>query len=126
MVILAFVFIAPFVVCAIGFSYDAKQEAIDETEQLLSAAMKYSSGPLPQNEIPSNMWVNEGCWSFLQDSMLKSSGTHTTTITYYNQDDPNYHFRDVDEMFLQVDFAAAPSAFVRFYEGGLQGCSPMK
>ncbi len=125
-VILAFVFIAPIVVCATGFSYDAKKEAIDETQQLLFAAGKYPTGPLPQNDVPSSIWVDEGCWSLLQDSMLKSSGTHTVTITYYNQDDPNYHFRDVDEIFLQVDFAGKSSTFVRFYEGGIQGCSPVK
>lgn len=107
-------------------SDDAKTSALKETEQLLKAAGSRPSGVLPQNDIPSYLWVNEECWSFLQSSMLKSSGTHTTTVTSYNQDEPNYNFRDVDEVFLRVDFVDTPSAFVRYYEGGIQGCSPMK
>ncbi len=125
-IVLGVILIAPCVVCAIGLSYNAKEEAIDETEELLSAAKKYSTGALPLNDIPSNMWVDEECWSLLQDSMLKSSGVHTTTVTYYNRDDPNYHFRDVDEIFLQVDFSDGRAAFVRFYEGGIQGCAQIR
>lgn len=105
---------------------DAKTSAIKETEQLLTAAGLHPNGVLPLNDIPSYLWVNDECWSFLQGSMFKSSGIHTTTVTYYNQDEPNYNFRDVHEVFLRVDFADTPSAFVRYYEGGIQGCSPMK
>ncbi len=105
---------------------DAKTSALKETERLLSDAGSYPIGPLPKKDIPSYLWVNEDCWSFLQNSMLKSSGTHTTTVTYYNQDEPNYNFRDVDEVLLRVDFADESSAFVGYYEGGIQGCSPMK
>ncbi len=105
---------------------DAKTSALKETEQLLRAAGSHPVGVLPTSDIPSYLWVDEECWSFLQDSMLKSSGTHTTTVTSYNQDEPNYNFRDVNEVFLQVDFADAPSAFVRYYEGGIQGCGLAK
>ena len=127
-IILTVLLIAPIVVCVVGFSYDAKQEAIDETEQLLSAARKYPTGPLPQNDIPSNMWVSEWCWSVLQNSMLKSSSLHTTTITYYGKESPKYssRSRDVDEIYLQVDFPGSQSVIIGFYEGGLGGCSLLK
>lgn len=126
LLIIAVLLIVSFAVYVIGFSYDAKKKAIDETEQLLFAARKYPTGPLPQYNIPSNIWVDEECWSFLQDSIVKSSGTHTTTVTYYSKESSNYGHRDVDVIQLQVDFAGRPSAIVRFYEGGIQGCSPMK
>jgi hypothetical protein len=105
---------------------DAKTSAIRETEQLLKAAGLHPKGVLPLNDISSYLWVDEECWSFLQGSMVKSSGMHTTTVTYYNQDEPNYNFRDVHEVLLQVDFAHTPGAYVRYYEGGIQGCSQMK
>ena len=109
-----------------GWATDnTKNSALKETEQLLRSAGSHPIGALPKDDIPSYLWVGEECWSFLQEA-LKSSGQHTTTVTYYNQDDPKYNFRDVDEVFLRVDFADKPSAFVRYYEGGIQDCAPMK
>ncbi len=53
-------------------------------------------------------------------------GQYTSKVVYYNLDDPNYNFRPVDEVVVEVSFSDSRRMNLYFYEGSMTGCQRMK
>lgn len=102
---------------------DAKTEAVNNTNQIMSSLEKNPGSPPPT---PFALWIDQQCWEFLQSAMRDNSGQFYTEATYYNLDDPNYNWRPVDEVTVSVFFPDGRKAEFFFYEGGLNGCQGQK
>lgn len=96
-------------------SYDAKEVALQETQELILATQKPIDHSAPYFAI-------DACWRFLQKATYENANQYTLDVSYYNQDDPNYNWRDVDEVTVDINFADGRKAVISYYEGGMVSC----
>ena len=96
-------------------TFDAKTDALEKTNQLLFDI---------QNSLETPTWRfgNYGCWIFLRNALKDQGNEYDLQVAYYNWDDPNYNWRDVDEVYIDVNFSEDKWARVLYYEGGFNGC----
>ena len=104
-------------------AYDPRTTALNAANQLLVTAQAHPTSTITSSGLPSYLWVNEKCWTFLQDAAVQSSGQYTLTITSYydSKDDPN-RIRDTIEIFMKVTFSNRRQGEILFSQGGLTGC----
>jgi len=121
------------VVAAIGFvalcslllilwtNDDAKNAALKSTEQLLSIAASHPTGVLPKNDIPSQLWVSEECWTRLQDAMARNVNRYVTEVTYNSDDIPNISHAH-EEVGIAVIFSDGERILIYYFQRSLIGC----
>jgi len=89
-------------------------------KKLLGFAERYPSGKMPLDVVPSNLWVDETCWEYLQWAVQDSHGKYQVSVW----ENGTRQFRDVDDLTVQVGFANGRRIHLGYYEGGLFGRCP--
>ena len=100
---------------------DAKNAALKSTEQLLSVAAAHPTGSLPKDDIPSQLWVDEECWTRLQGAMAKNVNRYVTEVTYNSDDIPNITHAH-EEVGITVIFSDGERILIDYFQRSWLGC----
>ncbi len=100
---------------------DAKNAALKSTDQLLSVAALHPTGALPKNDIPSQLWVDEECWTRLQGAMAKNVNRYVTEVTYNSDDVPNIPHNH-EEVGITVIFSDGERIQINYFQRSVVSC----
>jgi hypothetical protein len=97
-------------------NFDAKEEALENTEKLLIGVQTSQENYYLKNH-------QTGCLFFLQEALRENVDKYDLEVIYYNWDNPEQVFRDVDEVTTKITFPDGRWAEAYWYEGGFRGCT---
>ena len=98
------------------------ESALNETRQLLTAVETNPVGSMP-NDLPGYLRVNDDCWAFLQQSMIKNANQYKLMVTSeYDSDNDPQAVHEFIEVYLNIDFPDGKHAEMYYSQGGLSFC----
>jgi hypothetical protein len=91
-------------------------ERIKQTEELLDAARRYSTGQFPHDEsVPGYLWgISDDCWTFLQKRVAANTAQPKISVAR-KSDEGRWHW-------VRVQFADASWIEFSYYQGLLSLC----
>lgn len=104
-------------VCGVAATLFLDNNPIDvvtnNTKQILTAAYSHPLGASQRDLLPSNLWIKEGCWQFIQEMGVRSSSNYTLTVPGIERDKV-YSLFDPTELVVQASFSNGRQLLISF------------
>ena len=105
LVAIACMLLACGLIAALGAGENPIDEVTDNTRQILTAALSHPPGMSQKDLLPSNLWIDDECWQFIQEAGVSSSNSYTLTVLGIDRDKV-YSLPDPTELAVRVYFAS--------------------
>jgi hypothetical protein len=91
------------------------------TKQILTAAYSHPPGASQRDLLPSNLWIKEECWQFIQEMEVSSSSNYTLTVPGI-ETDKVYSLPDPTELVVQAYFSNDQLLLISFRHNLVVDC----